>query len=369
MIFTIAYLFLRYNLSIIFWISIVSGVSHGILSNLTDSQVDYTPTASYTGTDSFTFKANDGTIDSNTATISITVNPPPTISQETTNAPSETSITIVWTTDHQSTSRVIYDTVSHAVLDIAPNYGYANSTIEADNSPKVTSHSVTISGLTAETTYYYRVISHGSPEVVGDEKSFATENNTSSGGEVVGTTTTSTSSVCSDEKPGSAPSLVSIIQGGSNEVTLIWSKAKDPVTYYLIAFGTKSGEMLYGNPNVGGNNTTSYTVKGLSSGIKYFFKVRAGNNCMPGDFSNELSTDVYGQVINEVPEGFAPGVLGETVSAAGEVLGKEATSSPAPTISPVSQGSRSRKNIIFFGIGITLLAAGYIFFIRRKKNN
>jgi hypothetical protein len=35
--------------------------------------VTYTPTAGYTGTDSFTWKANDGTQDSNTATISITV--------------------------------------------------------------------------------------------------------------------------------------------------------------------------------------------------------------------------------------------------------------------------------------------------------
>ena len=33
----------------------------------------YTPTAGYLGPDSFTFKANDGTVDSNTATVSITV--------------------------------------------------------------------------------------------------------------------------------------------------------------------------------------------------------------------------------------------------------------------------------------------------------
>jgi hypothetical protein len=33
----------------------------------------YTPHGDYSGPDSFTFKANDGTIDSNTATISINV--------------------------------------------------------------------------------------------------------------------------------------------------------------------------------------------------------------------------------------------------------------------------------------------------------
>ena len=36
--------------------------------------VTYTPAANYHGSDSFTFKANDGTADSNIATVSITVN-------------------------------------------------------------------------------------------------------------------------------------------------------------------------------------------------------------------------------------------------------------------------------------------------------
>ena len=40
----------------------------GTAPNLT-----YTPDANYNGPDSFTFKANDGTEDSNTATVSITV--------------------------------------------------------------------------------------------------------------------------------------------------------------------------------------------------------------------------------------------------------------------------------------------------------
>jgi hypothetical protein len=35
----------------------------------------YTPASGYSGPDSFTFKANDGTVDSNTATVSITVTP------------------------------------------------------------------------------------------------------------------------------------------------------------------------------------------------------------------------------------------------------------------------------------------------------
>ena len=47
---------------------------HGTLGSVIGSGVTYTPAANYFGSDSFTFKANDGSADSNTATISITVN-------------------------------------------------------------------------------------------------------------------------------------------------------------------------------------------------------------------------------------------------------------------------------------------------------
>jgi protocatechuate 3,4-dioxygenase beta subunit len=39
--------------------------------------VTYTPNPSFTGSDSFTYKANDGTTDSNTATVNITVTAQP----------------------------------------------------------------------------------------------------------------------------------------------------------------------------------------------------------------------------------------------------------------------------------------------------
>ena len=37
----------------------------------------------------------------------------PTITNETTDAVTTNSITVTWTTDHPTTSRVIYDVVSH----------------------------------------------------------------------------------------------------------------------------------------------------------------------------------------------------------------------------------------------------------------
>ena len=95
------------------------------------------------------------------------------ISSEASANAETTSVTVTWTTSHPATSRVIYDITSHnPITEPAPNYGYASSTVEDSN--MVTSHSVTVSGLTEGTAYFFRPISHGSPEVVGNEVSGTT---------------------------------------------------------------------------------------------------------------------------------------------------------------------------------------------------
>lgn len=114
---------------------------------------------------------------------------------------------------------------------------------------------------------------------------------------------------CSDTPPSTAPILTSAV-AGVNSVTLTWTSAGEPVSYYLIAYGTNPGSYQYGNPNVGGKGTTSYTVTGLSGGTTYYFVVRAGNGCAPGPFSNELTSTPGGGFLAGIPAGFAPGILG-----------------------------------------------------------
>ena len=52
--------------------AVVAQPAHGTLTG-TAPNVTYTPAANYNGSDSFTFTVNDGTVDSNVATVSITV--------------------------------------------------------------------------------------------------------------------------------------------------------------------------------------------------------------------------------------------------------------------------------------------------------
>ncbi len=104
-----------------------------------------------------------------------------TISNTTETTTTETSVTITWTTSYFSTSQVIYAlaTESHN-LDLSdnsgtpPHYGYTRTTLETDVSPKVISHSVTITGLSPATVYYYRTVSHGSL-AISQEYAFITK--------------------------------------------------------------------------------------------------------------------------------------------------------------------------------------------------
>jgi len=54
---------------------LVSGPSNGTLALNTDGSFTYTPNADFNGIDTFTYKVNDGSADSNTATATITVTP------------------------------------------------------------------------------------------------------------------------------------------------------------------------------------------------------------------------------------------------------------------------------------------------------
>ncbi|MCO6454942.1 MAG: tandem-95 repeat protein, partial [Pirellulaceae bacterium] len=56
-------------------VGLISGPTNGTLTAGADGSFTYTPAANFHGTDSFTYRATDGTAESNTATVTITVRP------------------------------------------------------------------------------------------------------------------------------------------------------------------------------------------------------------------------------------------------------------------------------------------------------
>jgi hypothetical protein len=76
--------------------AIITPPQHGSLSG-TLPQVTYKPRRDYNGTDSFTFKVNDGKADSNTAVVSLTIRPvndPPVAVNDTAQGARRTTLTI-----------------------------------------------------------------------------------------------------------------------------------------------------------------------------------------------------------------------------------------------------------------------------------
>ncbi|MFN2406476.1 MAG: DNA/RNA non-specific endonuclease [Pyrinomonadaceae bacterium] len=115
-----------------FTYTIVTGPANGVLSGVGPT-VTYTPGANFHGSDSFTFRVNDGASESNTSTVSITVNPvndvPVAASQSvTTNSNTAVSVTLTGTDVETAAAELIFEITAaplHGTLTgSGPNLSY-----------------------------------------------------------------------------------------------------------------------------------------------------------------------------------------------------------------------------------------------------
>jgi len=178
---------------------------------------------------------------------------------------------------------------------------------------------------------------------------------------------------CSDSTPGT-PQLTSAVANSTNQITLTWTDANDPVSSYLLSYGIASGQYIYGNPNIGGQGTTSYTVGNLAKGTTYYFAVKAVNGCTPGSFSNEVSAITTGGVVA------APATSADTSS--NNQTDSTPTDTPTPTPEeiaqptaiptpiPTSTAGVSKTQMLIFILLFIVVAGGtgnFIYWKRRKK--
>jgi VCBS repeat-containing protein len=110
---------------------LVANPSHGMLTLNTNGSFTYTPATNYTGTDSFTYKANDGITDSNVATVTVTVNPindAPVANKQNVTTKLNTSVEIVLTAldaDGDALSYTIVGSPAQGTLTgMVPNLSY-----------------------------------------------------------------------------------------------------------------------------------------------------------------------------------------------------------------------------------------------------
>jgi VCBS repeat-containing protein len=112
-----------------------SGPSHGTLNLNANGSFTYTPKNNFNGTDSFTYRAKDGTLDSNLATVTITIaatndNPTVTVAAEGTCGKDDHSGTVTLTVadvDNPASGLTLSAASSNPALVPAGNVNFAGS--------------------------------------------------------------------------------------------------------------------------------------------------------------------------------------------------------------------------------------------------
>ena len=188
----------------------------------------------------------------NSSTSPVAANPPLTFTAAAVSAPVITGVTAIpglnsaaisWTTDTSSTSRVDYGT--------AP----ASLTLNISSATLVTNHTISLSGLTAATTYYYRVTSvdasgnsSTSPVLTSPPASFAT----------------------APSVPLSI-SAVNAVSGGGGSATVTWT-TNSPASS-RIDFGTSPTSLTLNLSDPAMLTSHTVNLSGLVLGTTYFYRV------------------------------------------------------------------------------------------------
>ena len=192
---------------------------------------------------------------------------PPEITNVISGTPTYSSVTITWTTNELSSSLVDFGTTT--------SYG----TTQGNSADSVTSHSVSLTGLTPSTDYYYRVKSIDvSGNLVSDDNSGASYSFTTTAGADPGDTTAPV--ITFDSETG-------ITSVTSNSATISWTtdESSDSIIGYSLdtSFNSEKGSATL---------TTSHSVSltNLSSGTAYKFQIKSMDDS--GNLATENNSGV-----------------------------------------------------------------------------
>ncbi len=179
--------------------------------------------------------------------------------------PDSEEVDISWLTNENSSS----------IIDYGETSSYDHSSSEFNTTTRVTSHSVSVSGLEACTNYHFRVRSKddaGNQGVSADS-----------------TFSTSGCSTCDDEEEPGEPDITQIQAESETALTLEIDEASGIVDYYRLEYGTSSGTYQWNIDEIEEEDIDSLKVEQLTPDTTYYFRVRAVNDCGKGDWSSEES--------------------------------------------------------------------------------
>lgn len=176
---------------------------------------------------------------------------------------------------------VLADTISTSVsrTDINNSYGLSSNAGFSWQIPQVYQDGST------HDLYVYAVDTSAAALTLIGNSTFRLGSATTASSSVTSSSTTS----CERATPGSAPWLYGAIAQDGKSILLYYTAANDPVDHYSLEYGIEPGKYIFGASNIGGKDGRTYLVQSLQPNTTYYFRVRAGNDCATGEWSNELS--------------------------------------------------------------------------------
>ncbi|MCL4384220.1 carboxypeptidase regulatory-like domain-containing protein [Patescibacteria group bacterium] len=146
--------------------------------------------------------------------------------------------------------------------------------------------------------------------------------------------TTSSTPGCGDLSPASAPQIFQINRTRTS-AKIYFVPAMNPVTYYYLSYGLKPGDDRYGvSFNQGASSgALTFTVDHLSPRATYYFRIRAGNGCTPGPWSDWFPKGKYKVTYSTTSTASTPTTLKRTAS---KVAAPALDTQPEPTTAPAA---------------------------------
>ena len=99
---------------------------------------------------------------------------------------------------------------------------------------------------------------------------------------------------CNDPTPGAPPLLYGAVPKDGNSIELYFTEGQNPYSHYALEYGTASGKYIFAAKYIGDRETRKFLVQSLSPNTTYYFRVRTGNGCATGTWSNEISARTKG---------------------------------------------------------------------------
>ncbi len=195
------------------------------------------------------------------------------------------------------------------------------------NSPKIQIDGVDdSSGVTSSLTY-----DKSTQTLVFNAAHFTTFTAVESSSSGSSSTSSPTTPTCDKQAPDHSPDLFQI-DTTKNTAKLFFTPVNNAVDYYYIAYGFTEGDERFGVKFDKGyyDGVIDYTINELAPNTNYYFKVRAGNGCATGSWSNWMLAKTDG--------GFVQTIVNDSTSLKTSSSIKEPTVEPTKTIKTPTLG-------------------------------